>query len=146
MHIFGERLNEVLLLGRKLTTLEHLLLEGLHLGVSGELTGKEQPQDTLRDWLTTFDGLGSLGLDFTEGVSTVGDTFHSVELGSLVVHARKTSHASHDSPDSDITDNGGGVLLLEGKDFLLSLGDDVCHLFLEVRSGGECASSNALHR
>mmetsp|Transcript_87510 Transcript_87510/g.120573 ORF Transcript_87510/g.120573 Transcript_87510/m.120573 type:complete len:258 (-) Transcript_87510:75-848(-) len=128
VHVLGERTDKGFLVSRQFTSLVHLFLEHLNLTLSGELTGEEQPKNTLGNGLTAIDGLRSLLSDGVEIVTSVEDTVHSIKLGGFIEHTWEASHTTNDLVHSHFTDGLGTEFFLEVFDFTLSLSNEVFHL------------------
>jgi hypothetical protein len=124
MHVLGQVFYQFFLLSSKLTSLEDLFLKMLDLGMAGEFASKEQPKNSLRNGFAAMYSLGSLGLDLSKGVATVGNTFLGVKLGCLVMHSGETAHAAHYGSDSNFPNNCVTVFFLECRYLLLSRCDD----------------------
>jgi len=80
MHVLWKGLDKGLLLLSELSSLEHILLELLNLGIRWELSSEEQPQNTLWNWLPPRNGLWGLLSDLEKIVPSVGNTVNRVEL------------------------------------------------------------------
>ena len=102
VHVLWKGLDGGFLVSSQLSSLEDLLLEFLDFRVGWELTGEEQPENTLWDWLTTLFGAWSFLLDVEELGASVGNSLHGIELGSFVEHAWHASHSSDDLANRSI--------------------------------------------
>ena len=111
------------------------------LRLAGEFASKEQPKDTFGNRLAALNSFGTLSLDLSKGVATVGNTLLGVQLRCLVVHTGKTAHATHDGSDSNLANDCVAVFLLECRDLLLSGCDDTFHFLSQV--GTEAATTSS---
>lgn len=134
VHIFRKRLNEGLFFVGEGTSVEKIFLESSHFGITGELSSKEEPESTFRVRLTSGNGLVSVFSNVEEIVTTVRDTVFSVELTGLPEHTGESSHSSENGSNSDVSDDGVGMLFSERDEFLLTSSNDVLHLLFQNSS------------
>ena len=142
VHVLGQALDEGFLFSSQLTTSVDLLLQLGDLALAGELARQQQPENALRDGLSTGNSLRSHLSDLEEVVATVVDALGRVQLRGLVEHAWQASHAANDLRHGDLAEALVAVLLDEGLELSLLLGNDMLHLSL--KGGGEVARLEAL--
>mmetsp|Transcript_28966 Transcript_28966/g.38601 ORF Transcript_28966/g.38601 Transcript_28966/m.38601 type:complete len:339 (+) Transcript_28966:583-1599(+) len=145
VHVAGQRFDHALLIVAESASAEEFFLELADFRLGGKLTGEQEPQDALRDGLTTWHGRGGLVADVEELGAAVGDTLRRVQLRRLVEHAWDAAHATNNLRDSDLTDDSIGVLLSEGDDLLLAISNDLLHALAE-HNGGKVALGDGAGR
>ena len=141
VHVTGERSDHALLVSAKLTSAVKFFLERGNFRFRRHFASEEKPQNALRDGLTAWNGSRRILSDIEKLGTTVRDTLCRVELRSLIQHAWDAAHATDNLCDSDITDDGVGVLFAEGNNFLLAFSDNCFHA-LAKHSGREVASGS----
>jgi hypothetical protein len=118
VHLLGQAVEEGLDVGRELGAGVELLGDALGLGGSGDLTGHQEPEETLGEGLTTSLGGRENLLELGDGVTPEADALVGVEEGGVPEHALDITGTTDGLRDSDIAE---GLLSVLGHD-LLELG------------------------
>lgn len=105
--------------------------ESLDLGLGGDLTGQQKPEETLGKGLLTAGALGKLLLEVGDSLTTETDTLLRVEDGTLPDEGLDTTLATVDLVEEDLTDNGVAVLLSQLLDLLDLLGEKLSETLLK---------------
>ena len=105
--------------------------ESLDLGLGGDLTGQQKPEETLGKGLLTAGALGELLLEVGDSLTTETDTLLRVEDGTLPDEGLDTTLATVDLVEEDLTDNGVAVLLSQLLDLLDLLGEKLSETLLK---------------
>lgn len=105
--------------------------ESLNLGLGGDLTGQQEPEETLRKGLVTTGALGELLLEIGDGLATEANTLFRVEDGTFPDEGLDTTLATVDLVEEDLTNDGVSVLLSESLDLVDLLGEELSEALLK---------------
>lgn len=131
VHVVWEVLNEELSVVWDGGSGSKFIGDGSELSLAWELTSHQKPQKTFWQWFTSIGGLWKSGDEVRDGVSSESDTLGWVEEGGIPEHGEHISHTAQSLVDSDVTNDGLGILFLDFLKLSLLFRDDFLESLLQ---------------
>lgn len=105
--------------------------ESLDLGLGGDLTSQQEPEETFGEGLVATGALGELLLEVGDGLTAETDTLLRVEDGTLPDEGLDATLATVDLVEENLANDGVAVLLSELLDLLNLLGEKLSETLLK---------------